>query len=133
VNSILGISETLLLALWVLTEIPHSVARIKRLGIRNLQTDDYLMMFAVFWYTLLCVALNEVSSGGGSNLMTAEDIANLTPAIHAERVRGSKWVFVSEHSMILTVWSCKACMLVIYARITYVLLTLFLCIITTND
>lgn len=42
----------------------------------------------------------------------------MTPAIHAERERGSKWVFVSEHSFILTVWSCKACMLVIYARIT---------------
>jgi hypothetical protein len=35
-------------------------------------------------------------------------------------VRGSKWVFVSEHSFILCVWSLKACMLVIYARITYV-------------
>lgn len=69
--------------------------------------------------------------------MTAEEIATMTPAIHAERVRGSKWVFVSEHSMILTVWSCKACMLVIYARITYVLalvlLTLILCIMTIND
>lgn len=52
--------------------------------------------------------------------MTDEDIANLTPSIYAERVRGSKWVFVSEHAFILTVWSCKSCMLVIYARLTYV-------------
>ncbi|KAJ9221314.1 hypothetical protein DTO271D3_8725 [Paecilomyces variotii] len=94
------------------------VARIKRLGIRNLQADDYLMMFAVFWYTLLCVALNEVASGGGSNLMTPEEIATMTPKIHADRVTGSKWVFVSEHSMVLTIWSLKACMLIIYARIT---------------
>ncbi|KAJ5241483.1 uncharacterized protein N7469_003074 [Penicillium citrinum] len=93
-------------------------ARIRRLGIRNLQADDYIMVFAVFWYTLLCVALNQVASGGGSNLMTAEDKANLTPEIHAEREKGSKWVFVSEHCFILSVWSMKACMLVIYARIT---------------
>ncbi|RHZ64606.1 uncharacterized protein CDV56_109323 [Aspergillus thermomutatus] len=94
------------------------VARIRRLGVLNLQADDYLMLFAVVWYTLLCVALNEVASGGGSNLMTDEDIANLTPASYAERVRGSKWVFVSEHSFVLAIWAMKACMLVIYARIT---------------
>jgi hypothetical protein len=77
-------------------------------------------MFGMIWYTILCVALNEVASGGGSNLMTAEDRANMTPSIHAERVRGSKWVFVSEHAFILTIWSFKSCMLVIYSRITYV-------------
>lgn len=97
-----------------------SVARIRRLGIRNLQVDDYLMMFALVWYTILSVALTSVATGGGSNLMTDDDIANLTPATHAERERGSKWVFVSEHAFILCVWSLKACMLVIYSRITYV-------------
>lgn len=83
------------------------------------------MVFSIIWYTILCVALNEVANGGGSNLMTDEDIANLTPSTYAERVRGSKWVFVSEHAFILCVWSCKACMLVIYARLTYVLSTAF--------
>lgn len=83
------------------------------------------MLFAVVWYTILCVALNEVASGGGSNLMTPEDEANLTPSSYAERVRGSKWVFVSEHAFILCVWSCKSCMLVIYARLTYVPPTAF--------
>lgn len=96
------------------------LARIRRLGIRNLQIDDYIMLFAVLWYTILCVALNQVASGGGSNLMTEEDRKSLTDEIIGERVRGSKWVFVSEHSFILCVWSLKACMLVIYARITYV-------------
>lgn len=100
--------------------VSDSVARVRRLGIRNLQVDDYLMMFAVVWYTILCVALNSVATGGGSNLMTDDDIKNLTPATHAERERGSKWVFVSEHAFILCVWSLKACMLVIYSRITYV-------------
>lgn len=76
------------------------------------------MMFAVVWYTILCVALNKVVSGGGSNLMTDEDIRNLTPEIYKERVEGSKWVFVSEHSFVGAIWSLKTCMLVIYARIT---------------
>jgi hypothetical protein len=76
------------------------------------------MLFGVVWYTILCVALNEVASGGGSNLLTDEEKKQLTPSTTAERERGSKWVFVSEHAFILCVWACKACMLVIYARIT---------------
>lgn len=53
--------------------------------------------------------------------MTPEDEATLTDAGKAERVRGSKWVFVSEHAFLLCIWSLKACMLVIYSRITYVI------------
>lgn len=49
--------------------------------------------------------------------MTDKEILQLTPAIKAERVKGSKWVFVSEHAMLLTIWSMKAAMLVLYARI----------------
>lgn len=104
----------------VLTVCLSSVARIRRLGIRNLQIDDYMMAFATVWYTMLCVALNEVVSGGGSNLMDEYDIQHLTPEIKAERVAGSKWVFVSEHSFLLVSWTLKSCMLVLYARITYV-------------
>lgn len=77
-------------------------------------------MFAVVWYTILSVALNSVATGGGSNLMTEEDKKNITPAMRAERERGSKWVFVSEHAFLLCIWSLKGCMLVIYSRITYV-------------
>ncbi|KAJ5204943.1 uncharacterized protein N7498_005822 [Penicillium cinerascens] len=107
-----------LYAFGVFGAILRFTARIRRLGIRHLQTDDYIMCFGLVWYTILCVALNEVASGGGSNLMTPEQEEHITPAIRDERVRGSKWVFVSEHAFILCVWSCKACMLVIYARIT---------------
>lgn len=78
------------------------------------------MVIALLWYTVLCISLNKVASGGGSNLMSATDVATMTPAIHAERVRGTKWVFVSEHAMVLTIWTLKFCMLIIYFRITYV-------------
>ncbi|KAF2191467.1 hypothetical protein K469DRAFT_746793 [Zopfia rhizophila CBS 207.26] len=94
------------------------LSRIQRLRLKGLETDDYLMLSALVWYTLLCVSLNQVASGGGSNLMTEEDIANLTPETKAERIRGSKWVFVSEHAMVLTIWTLKVCMLIIYSRIT---------------
>lgn len=50
--------------------------------------------------------------------MTDEEVAQLTPETTAQRVKGSKWVFVSEHAMLLTIWSMKAAMLVLYARVT---------------
>ncbi|PGH00654.1 hypothetical protein AJ80_09145 [Polytolypa hystricis UAMH7299] len=102
----------------IFSVVMRNTARIRRLGIRGFQADDYLILVAVAWYTLLCVSLNQVVSGGGSNLMTDEDKRNLTPEIKAERVRGSKWVFVSEHAMVLTLWCLKFCMLIIYRRIT---------------
>jgi hypothetical protein len=112
--------STILFVLHVDANGQRSIARIRRLTAAGLQIDDALMVLALLWYTLLCVSLNKVASGGGSNLMTPEDIAALTPAIHDERVRGSKWVFVSEHAMVLTIWTLKFCMLIIYGRITSV-------------
>ncbi|KAK5102372.1 hypothetical protein LTR70_000157 [Exophiala xenobiotica] len=94
------------------------VSRIRRAGVRQLQLDDGFVFFGLLSYTLLCVAFNEMLKGGGSNLMPDEEVAQLTPAITAQRVNGSKWVFVSEHAMLLTIWSMKAAMLVLYARVT---------------
>ncbi|CZT51145.1 uncharacterized protein RSE6_12246 [Rhynchosporium secalis] len=93
-------------------------ARIRRFRIMNLQFDDYMMLNGMIWYTVMCVAFNKVQSGGGSNYMTDDQVLALTPEIIIERIRGSKWVFVTEHSMLLAIWSMKACMLHLYASIT---------------
>ena len=53
--------------------------------------------------------------------MTPDEIAALTPQTYADRVSGSKWVLVSEEVMVMTVWTCKVCMLLIYKRLTYAL------------
>lgn len=55
------------------------------------------------------------------NYMTAEEGTSLTLQIIKDRVEGSKWVFVSEQAMVVTIWSLKLCMLFIYGRLTYVL------------
>lgn len=80
--------------------------------------DDYFVAFGGVWYTILTVAFNQMLVGGGSNLLTDEEIELLTPETIEARVEGSKWVFVSEHAMLLTIWSMKAAMLVLYTRIT---------------
>jgi len=97
----------------------YSIARVRRFGILGLKADDYVMVNAIIWYTILCVSFNKIASGQGSNLITAnEDIAAISPESKAARVVGSKWVFVSEHAMLLCIWSMKVCMLVLYAGIT---------------
>ena len=77
-----------------------------------------MMVHAILWYTILVVSINKTISGGGSNYMTAEEEAALTAESIRERVKGSKWVVVSEQAMVLTIWSLKLCMLFIYSRLT---------------
>lgn len=102
------------------SQVLASIAQIRRLGIRGLQIDDYLVIFGAAWYTVLCVAFNQMLQGAGSNLMTPEEVEALTPEITRERVLGSKWVFVTEHAMLLTIWSMKIALLLLYTRLTYV-------------
>ncbi|KAH6665592.1 hypothetical protein B0J14DRAFT_630007 [Halenospora varia] len=111
--------ETLALyAVGMFIAVLRYITRIRRFGITGLKPDDYIVANGMVWYTILCVAFNKIASGGGSNFMTAEDLAALTPEITADRISGSKWVLVSEQSIILTIWSMKACMLLLYAGIT---------------
>jgi len=93
---------------------------VRRLGITKLQLDDYIMINAAFWYTIMTMSLNIIAAGGGSNLMSDDEIAALTPADAKERTKGSKWVLVSEQALLVAVWSMKCCMLMIYSRLTYV-------------
>lgn len=76
------------------------------------------MTFAWIWFTVLCVSLNKIVGGGGSNLMSAAEEAALTPSTISAHIEGAKWVFISEQALVLTVWSLKGCMLYIYFRIT---------------
>src|SRR4051794_14268824 len=77
------------------------------------------MLFAACWYTLLCISLNRIVGGGGSNFMSEADIAALTPETTRHRIEGAKWVFVSEQALMATVWTMKGCMLIVYGRLTY--------------
>jgi len=69
-------------------------------------------------YTLLIVSLNVISQGGGSNLYPPEMEGTFTPAQIADRIFGSKIVVVSEQAMLNVIYCLKACMLVMYTRLT---------------
>lgn len=98
----------------------QSTARVRTGRFSALHLDDWLTFSCIVWYTLLIVALNKVFFSGGSNFMTPEEEAALTPETTAARIEGSKWVLVVEEAMVLTVWTCKLGMLFLYRRITYV-------------
>lgn len=55
-----------------------------------------------------------------SNLIDPNDTTELTPENIASREFGSKMVLVVEQMQCLTIWLVKACLLIMYGRLTYV-------------
>ncbi|OBR09213.1 Ubid family decarboxylase [Colletotrichum higginsianum IMI 349063] len=93
--------------------------RAKRLGgVTNYQTDDYLQILAAILFTLLVVSLNLITDNGGSNLYPPDQLASFTPSDVAARVAGSKLVLVSEQAMLNLIYVLKACVLLLYTRLT---------------
>ncbi|CAJ2509533.1 Uu.00g145590.m01.CDS01 [Anthostomella pinea] len=84
---------------------------------KKLQIDDALMFGAMATDTVLMVAINIISHTS-SNLIDPNDHAALTKENIAERAFGSKMVVVAEQMQILTIWLVKACLLLMYARLT---------------
>ncbi len=76
------------------------------------------MLAAFGWFTTLVVCLNVVVTGGGSNLFLPEEFATFTPEDIKERINGSKVVVISEQAMLNTIYFTKACMLIMYRRLT---------------
>jgi hypothetical protein len=54
-----------------------------------------------------------------TNLMLPGDELLLTPDSIKSRIRGSKLVLVVEQSMIMTIWGCKICLLLMYNKLTF--------------
>lgn len=76
------------------------------------------MLAAFGWYTTLVVCLYVIATGGGSNLFPEELFKSFSPKEIADRVRGSKIVIISEQAMLNTIYFLKACMLLMYTRLT---------------
>lgn len=76
------------------------------------------MLAAFGWFTTLVVCLNVVVTGGGSNLFPPEQFSTFSPEDIKERIKGSKVVVISEQAMLNTIYFNKACMLIMYRRLT---------------
>ncbi|TKX20417.1 hypothetical protein C1H76_7227 [Elsinoe australis] len=99
--------------------IMRFASRILQQGsVKNLQLDDWLMWFAYAAYTGTVIALTTVA-GSHSNLFPpGTNIDHLSKADIAARVYGSKFRVIAEQLQITCIWTVKACVLIMYARIT---------------
>ncbi|KKA27646.1 hypothetical protein TD95_001232 [Thielaviopsis punctulata] len=84
---------------------------------KKLQSDDWIMMFAMACDTVLMVTINIVATTN-SNLINPADHVVLTPEEISTRAYGSKMVLVVEQMQIAIVWSVKVCLLLMYNRLT---------------
>ncbi|KAH7304067.1 hypothetical protein B0I35DRAFT_484739 [Stachybotrys elegans] len=102
---------------WVVV-LARMTSRILLQGsIFKLQADDALMMLAMVCDTVLMVSINIVATTS-SNLIDPNDHAELTPENIKTREFGSKMVLVTEQMQIITIWTVKACLLLMYNRLT---------------
>lgn len=106
--------------------------------LRGLDIDDYLMLLAFVgspalllysvqpliitsqcFYTSLVITLNLTALGGGSALaFPGDDVYTLPEAEVKSRIKGAKIDLVAEQSMLNVIWVLKACMLLLYNRLT---------------
>ncbi|QDS72931.1 hypothetical protein FKW77_008134 [Venturia effusa] len=109
---------------WIMYAIGMSIvslrfySQIRRSGIRGFKADDYVMVVAVMFYTILVISLNVIVAGGGSNLFRPEEFLTFTPEDIKERIFGSKVVVISEQAMLNVIYTLKACLLIMYFRLT---------------
>ncbi|KAF2791245.1 hypothetical protein K505DRAFT_363987 [Melanomma pulvis-pyrius CBS 109.77] len=87
---------------------------------KRLQYDDYIMgLFVTSCYTVLIVMLNKEASTRSNLLPPGYDYSTLNPQDIAAREYGSKIVVVVEQMQIAVIWACKACLLILYHRLTH--------------
>ncbi|ORY08342.1 hypothetical protein BCR34DRAFT_465927, partial [Clohesyomyces aquaticus] len=85
----------------------------------RLQYDDWIMgIFVTGCYTVLIVMTNIEAKSHSNLLPPGFDVNTLTPKDKSAREYGSKIVVVVEQMQIAVIWACKACLLILYHRLT---------------
>ncbi|KAF1939487.1 hypothetical protein EJ02DRAFT_352234 [Clathrospora elynae] len=88
-------------------------------SIKGLQCDDWIMgLFVTASYTVMIVLANKWLKVHSNLEPGSFDFSALGAEEHARRRYGSKLVVVVEQTQIAVMWSCKACLLIMYHRIT---------------
>jgi hypothetical protein len=98
----------------------YSISRkIHLRSIKSLQIDDWIMgLFVLVAYTALIVCANKYVKAQSNLLPPGFDLSVLTKEDLDSRRYGSKLVVVVEQAQITVIWACKACLLIMYHRLT---------------
>ncbi|CCF38220.1 hypothetical protein CH063_09363 [Colletotrichum higginsianum] len=112
-----------LLAVGILITMLRTYSRIRSVGIRGLQADDYLVWVGAIFYaveTALAHSVGAIAKGMANNGMTDEQRAALSPDSEEYRLRvvGSIIQICGWSSYSVLLWALKASLLVFYLRLT---------------
>lgn len=121
INS-LAICSWTLWAVALVSVISRFISRRLQTGpsfFRDLLADDYLMIVAFACLTGVVISSNEVAKNG-SNYVPEGETDDWTPAEVSQAEWGSKMLVALEEFMVGALWLVKACLLLLYARMTYV-------------
>ncbi|KAF2647354.1 hypothetical protein K491DRAFT_614704 [Lophiostoma macrostomum CBS 122681] len=88
---------------------------------KRLQLDDYLIVLAMCTDTLTMSVMHVVSTTSSNLIEPGVDVATFSRSEIDHRVLGSKLVLVVEQMQCITVWLVKACLLLMYRRMTFLL------------
>jgi len=87
-------------------------------NLKNLKIDDWLMVVTVAPYTVLLVVINIVAHTSSNLLEPGTNLATMSQEERDERVYGSKLILVVEQMQLVTIWLVKACLIILYHRLT---------------
>ncbi|KAF2502522.1 hypothetical protein BU16DRAFT_448997 [Lophium mytilinum] len=88
-------------------------------SVKRLQYDDWIMgLFVLGTYTTLIVMTNIAAKSNSNLLPPGFPLQNLTSEDISDREYGSKIVIVVEQMQIAVIWANKACLLILYYRLT---------------
>ncbi|TKW58021.1 hypothetical protein CTA1_739 [Colletotrichum tanaceti] len=112
-----------LLAVGILITMLRTYSRIRAVGVRGLQADDYLVWIGAIFYAIetgLAHSVGAIAKGMANNGMTDEQRAALSPDSEEYRLRvvGSIIQVCGWSSYSVLLWALKASLLVFYLRLT---------------
>ncbi|RYP53882.1 hypothetical protein DL768_001194 [Monosporascus sp. mg162] len=112
-----------LLSIGLLVTIIRTFGRVKALGLKGLQPDDYLVWVGATFYAIetgLAYSVGAKAQGLANNGMTDEERATLSPNSpeYHTRIIGSKIQLGGWASYSVLLWSLKASLLMFYLRLT---------------
>jgi hypothetical protein len=84
---------------------------------KKLHIEDYMMLLVLATYTADMYAINQVAVNG-SNYMSPETAAALTPEGVQQAIWGSKMTLALEMFTLATEWIAKWCLVILYYRLT---------------
>ncbi|RMZ66968.1 family decarboxylase [Pyrenophora seminiperda CCB06] len=106
---------------WIVVIVRLISRRLHRGSWKLLQADDYLILVAMATDTVLITIMHKVAKTSSNLIPPGDDVSTYSEEEIRGRIYGSKLVLAVEQMQLTTIWLIKACLLIMYNRMTMVL------------